>query len=55
VQGIREALLAFRFPIQGGYVTVSQLGAEGTAIGTITVGSMVFNVTVVQGDWEQQR
>ena len=55
VQGVREALLAFRFPIRGGYVTVSQLGAEGTAIGTITVGSLQFTVTVVEGDWEQPR
>jgi hypothetical protein len=52
LQGLREALAAVRFPIDGGYVTVSQLLAEGTAIGNIAIGGMQFTVGVVEEKWE---
>ncbi len=49
VNGLSQALGAYRFPIQGGYVTVSQLRAEGILIGTITLGAQNFWVTVGMG------
>lgn len=47
VNGLLPALKAVTFPIGPapyGYVTVSQLIAEGTALGTIIVGSMSLKV-----------
>jgi hypothetical protein len=43
-------LKAYRFPIEGNdaYVTISQLQAEGTAIGTITLGGQVFSVSITE-------
>lgn len=49
VYGLTSALQAIRFPLQGGYVTVSQLGAEGRAIGTITLGGMLLHVSITPG------
>jgi hypothetical protein len=51
VHGLNKILVGIRFPIQGGYVTVSQLVTEGAAIGNITVGGMLFTVHIVQGTW----
>jgi hypothetical protein len=47
--GLAKALGAIKFPLQGGYVTVSQLAAEGFAIGTITLGGNLFFVSISQG------
>ena len=33
VNGLARALAAYRFPLQGGYVTLARLGVEGAAIG----------------------
>lgn len=49
VHGLAQALGAYRFPIQFGYVTVSQLQAEGMAIGRITLGGAMFQVSVSDG------
>jgi hypothetical protein len=49
VNGLAEAFGAFRFPISNGYVTVSQLVAEGQAVGTILLGGAVFRVSVSLG------
>lgn len=49
VHGLVKALQAYRFPLNGGYVTVSQLAAEGQAIGTITLGGTLMFVTISQG------
>ena len=49
VNGLVQALGAIKFPLQGGYVTVSQLAAEGLAIGTITLGGVQLRVTVSLG------
>jgi hypothetical protein len=49
VHGLARALGAIRFPLQGGYVTVSQLASEGRAIGTITLGGLTFNVSISLG------
>lgn len=46
VYGLAQALGAIKFPLQGGYVTVSQLASEGMAIGTITLGGGVFRVSI---------
>jgi hypothetical protein len=46
VHGLARALAAYRFPVAYGYVTVSQIAAEGIAIGTISVGGSVFVVTI---------
>ncbi len=49
VHGIANALGAIKFPLQCGYVTVSQLAAEGFAIGTITLGETLFHVSLSLG------
>jgi len=49
VNGLAQALEAIRFPLDFGYVTVSQLLAEGQAIGTITLGGVLFHVSSSQG------
>ncbi len=48
VHGLARALGMYRFPVQSGYVTVSQLGFEGSAIGTITLGGVLFRVSISQ-------
>ena len=52
VNGLDGILVGIRFPLQGGYVTISQMAAEGTAIGNITIGGAMFTVHVTEGDWE---
>lgn len=49
VYGLAKALSAIRFPLNGGYVTISQLTAEGVAMGTITLGGVLFHVSVSLG------
>jgi hypothetical protein len=50
VHGLAQAVEALRFPLQGGYVVVSQIVAEGAAIGTIVVGNVTFQVSLALGD-----
>ncbi len=52
VRGLQHILVGIRFPIQGGYVTVSQLASEGIAIGNIAIGGTLFSVRVGFGNWE---
>ena len=49
VHGLARALSAYRFPLEGGYVTVSQLTMEGQAIGTIILGGVLFRVSISMG------
>ncbi|WPH12103.1 hypothetical protein [Variovorax paradoxus] len=49
VHGLAQALGAYRFPIQNGYVTVSQLAVEGMYIGRILIGGSSFWVGVSGG------
>jgi hypothetical protein len=49
--GFGSVLKGISFPISGGYVTLSELGAEGVAIGNILVGGTVFQVVVSDGPW----
>jgi hypothetical protein len=49
VHGLAKALQTYRFPLQAGYVTVSQVATEGQAIGTITLGGSLLYVTISQG------
>lgn len=49
VHGLVGALRAMKFPLQGGYVTVSQLAGEGMAIGTIILGGVLFYVSLSPG------
>jgi hypothetical protein len=49
VRGLEEALKAYRFPIDFGYVTVARMRAEGLVIGTISLGGVLFQVSVSQG------
>jgi hypothetical protein len=53
VHGLARALGAYRFPLQSGYVTVAELASEGLAIGTITLGGVLFNVSVSLGQIPQ--
>jgi hypothetical protein len=49
VNGFGSAIEALRFPITGGYVVVSQLVAEGQAVGTIAFGGFIFRVSIAMG------
>jgi hypothetical protein len=42
INGLAAAVRAYRFPLDGGYVTVAQLATEGCAIGSIVLGGIVF-------------
>ena len=46
VNGLGNVIVGIRFPIDGGYVTVSQLANEGSAIGSIVVGGQQLTVSV---------
>ena len=49
VHGLSTAVRQWRFPLDYGYVTVTQLGVEGQAIGTIALGGMLFRVSISIG------
>lgn len=49
MHGLQKGLAAYRFPIEHGYVTVSQLAAEGTMVGTIMVGGNRLYVSLSAG------
>jgi len=49
MNGLLSAVGSVRFPLDNGYMTVSQLLGEGTAIGTIALESEVFWVTISIG------
>ena len=53
--GFAQAVQAYRFPLQGGYVTVSQLAGEGQAIGTIVLGGALFHVSISLGPMPTDR
>ncbi len=50
VHGLAKAVGAIRFPISGGYVTVSQLAQEGSVIGTIVLGGSIYTVSISMGN-----
>lgn len=49
VNGLEMVLVGIRFPIEGGYVTVSQIAAEGIAIGNIAIGGAQYTVRIAEG------
>lgn len=49
MHGLARALGAYRFPLMNGYVTISELAAEGTTIGTIVLGGVLFHVSISHG------
>ncbi len=49
VNGLAAGLRAWRFPLRFGYVTISQVAAEGRAIGTIVLGGTTFHVSISLG------
>jgi hypothetical protein len=49
VNGFAAAVRAYRFPLDNGYVTVSQIAGEGQAIGTIMLGGALFHVSISLG------
>lgn len=49
LHGLARALSSYRFPIDGGYMTVSQLAGEGTTIGTVVLGGTLFHVSITVG------
>lgn len=55
MNGLASAFGAYKFPIQGGYVTVSQLVTEGTMIGRITLGGAIFDVRIGFGPIPAER
>lgn len=46
VNGLAQALGAYRFPLTGGYMTVSELAVEGKALGAIVLGGVMFHVSI---------
>lgn len=50
VHGMAKVFVGVRFPIEGGYVTVSQIASEGVAIGNIVIGGAQFTVRVDEGN-----
>jgi hypothetical protein len=50
VFGIQRAIVGIKFPLDGGYITISQMAAEGFAIGNIIVGGARFTVYVAYGN-----
>lgn len=50
VFGIQKAIVGIRFPLEGGYVTISQIATEGIAIGNILVGGTRFSVYISYGN-----
>lgn len=53
VQGMRKAITGFSFPITHGYLTVSELAAEGVAIGNVIVSGTVYRVYLNNRPWEK--
>ncbi len=53
INGFKGALTGIRFPVANNYVSISELAAEGEAIGTIVIGVQRFFVNIVLGppDW----
>jgi hypothetical protein len=51
VHGLQNILIGISFPLKGGYVTISQIASEGTAIGNIMLGGMRFTVYLKEGIW----
>lgn len=49
VNGLKNIIVGIRFPIRGGYITVSQMISEGIAIGNVTIGGMYFYVYLKMG------
>lgn len=49
VHGLEKAFGAYRFPVDMGYITLAQMAAEGQAIGTITLGGLLFYVRFHRG------
>jgi hypothetical protein len=52
VEGARKLIVGIRFPIENGYITVSELAGEGVAIGNIIVGGVRFGVWVSETPWD---
>lgn len=50
VYGIRESIMGITFPLEGRYETISQLAAEGIAIGNIFLGGVRFSVYIGYGN-----
>lgn len=50
VYGIKSSIVGITFPLEGGYVTISQLAAEGIAIGNIALGGAQFTVYIGYGN-----
>jgi hypothetical protein len=53
VYGLHKILIGVSFPLKGGYVTISQLAAEGVAIGNITLGGLHFGIYMKEGVWTE--
>lgn len=49
INGFTQAVRQWRFPLENGYVTVSQLATEGQAIGTIALGGVTLHVSISIG------
>ena len=52
--GLAEAVTQWRFPLDNGYVTVSQVAMEGQALGMIALGGVLLHVSVSLGPMPRQ-
>lgn len=53
VHGLKKVIVGIRFPISHGYLTISELVAEGIAIGNIIVSGTIYKVYVNHGSWKK--
>lgn len=51
--GFKNIIVGIRFPVKEGYMTISQLTAEGTGIGNIFVGGTMYRVFLHHGPWKK--
>ncbi len=52
VHGMQNILVGIRFPVAGGYITISQMTSEGVALGNIILGGARFTVYLQTGVWQ---
>jgi hypothetical protein len=54
VNGFDGVLDGLRFPVQNGYMLVSDLVTEGEAIGAVTVGSQFFSIQFISSNYDPE-
>lgn len=55
INGLAQAVRQWRFPLEYGYVTVSQVAGEGQAIGIVALGGATLYVSISTGHMPRNR